>query len=127
MKEYKQLSLEERKELYVMLKNGYGVNAMAKSLGRSGSTITHELRRNTVDERIGYLPDEAHSLSIERKAKHGLKINRRPELKTMVIEQLKDGWSPEVIAGRQKQQASPLSSDRVRRSKMLRKRLSSMK
>lgn len=107
MKEYKQMSLEERKELYVMIKNGAEVNAIAKALGRSSSTVKRELKRNTRDERIGYLPDEAHRLAIDRKAKHGLKINRRPELKATVIEQLKDGWSPEVIAGRQKQQASP--------------------
>lgn len=107
MKEYKQLSLEERKELYVMIKNGEGVNAIAKALGRAGSTITNELKRNTVNERIGYLPDEAHRLALERKAKHGFKINRHQALKSTVIEQLKEGWSPEVIAGRQKQQASP--------------------
>jgi IS30 family transposase len=106
MKEYKQLSLEERKELYVMIKNGEGVNTIAKALGRAVSTITNELRRNTVDVCIGYLPDEAHRLALGRKAKHGLKINRYPEVKAMVIDQLKDGWSPEVIAGRQKQQAS---------------------
>lgn len=107
MKEYKQLSLEERKEVYVMKKEGKGVREIARKIGRSGSTITRELQRNMVDERIGYLPDEAHSLASERKAKHGLKLNRYPGLKNMVIEQLKEGWSPEVIAGRKKQQASP--------------------
>lgn len=107
MKAYKQLSLEERKELYVMIKDGDGVNKIARALGRSGSTITNELKRNTIDKRIGYLPDEAHRLAIERKASHGLKINRLPGLKIKVIEQLKDGWSPEVITGRQKQQTSP--------------------
>jgi len=107
MKEYTQLNLDERKELYVMLKNGEGVNKIAKVLGRAGSTITNELKRNTLDERIGYLPDEAHRLALARKAKHGLKINRHPGIKTTVVAQLKDGWSPEIIAGRQKQQASP--------------------
>lgn len=108
MKEYKQLSLEERKEVYVMKKEGKGVRSIARNLKRSGSTITRELQRNIVDERIGYLPDEAHSLTSERKAKHGLKINRNPELKNIVIEQLKDGWSPEVIAGRMKHELFPL-------------------
>ncbi len=107
MKEYKQLSLEERKELFLMKSKGIGVNEIAKALGRHHSTIRLELKRNTVDERIGYLPDEAHRKALERKAKHGLKINRHQELKSIVIEQLKEGWSPEVIAGRQKQQDSP--------------------
>jgi transposase, IS30 family len=107
MKEYKQLSLEERKELFLMKKEGIGVNEIAKSLRRHHTAIRRELKRNTIDERIGYLPDAAHKLALERKAKHGLKISRHPELKTMVIQQLKDGWSPEVIAGRKKQQVSP--------------------
>jgi len=107
MKVYEQLGLEERKELYVMRKNGFGVNAIAKALGRSGSTISKELKRNTADARIGYLPDEAHRLALERKAKHDLKINRHPELKDIIVEKLKDGWSPEIIAGKMKQQSSP--------------------
>jgi len=110
MKVYKQLSLDERKELYVMLKNGNDVNTIAKALKRDKSTINRELERNTVDGLVGYLPDEAHSLAKVRKAKHAPKLNRHPALKEAVIEQLKDGWSPEVVAGRQKQKASP---DRV--------------
>ena len=77
MKEYKQLSLEERKELYVMIKNGDGVNEIARALGRAESMITNELKRNIVDERIGYLPDDAHRLALECKAKCGLTINRQ--------------------------------------------------
>lgn len=109
MREYSQLSLEERKELFVMLKNGNGLGEMAKALSRHKSTISKELKRNTLDERIGYLPDEANRLAIERKAKYGPKISRHPEIKSSIIEQLKDGWSPEVIAGRWKQQATPFS------------------
>ena len=107
MKVYDQLSFEERRELYVMRKNGEGVNATARALNRNASTISRELKRNTTDERVGYLPDEAHLLALERKAKHDLKINRVPGLKMSVVEQLKDGWSPEIIAGRQKQQSAP--------------------
>jgi IS30 family transposase len=107
MKEYKQLNLRERKELFLMKSKGIGVNEIAKALGRHHSTIRLELKRNTVDERIGYLPDEAHGLALKRKAKHGLKIDRQPALKATVIEQLKDGWSPEVIAGRGKLKTSP--------------------
>ena len=107
MKEYRQLSIEERTELYVIIKNGDGVNEIARALGRAGPTIINELKRNTVDERIGYLPDEVNRLALERKAKYGLKITRRPELKAMVVEQLKESWSPEIITGRQRQQAFP--------------------
>lgn len=107
MKEYKQLSLEERKEAYVMKKNGKSMSRIAQELGRAKSTITREIGRNTLDGRVGYLPDQAHNHTFERKARHGLKIDRKPELKKKVIEQLRNGWSPEIIAGRMKQQAVP--------------------
>jgi len=90
-----------------MMKQGLSVTKIAKNLRRDRSTITLELKRNTVDREVGYLPDEAHRTAQERKAKHGLKINRHPELKKKIIERLKDGWSPEIIAGKMKLQASP--------------------
>jgi IS30 family transposase len=70
MKVYEQMSLEERKELYLMYKNGAGIKAIAMALSRSASTISRELKRNTVDKRVGYLPDEAHREASERKEKH---------------------------------------------------------
>lgn len=84
-----------------MKQSGLGINAIGLALKRSGSTISLELKRNTNDKRFGYLPDEAHRLAAARKARHGLKINRNPTLKTSVITLLKDGWSPEIIAGSQ--------------------------
>ena len=45
------------------------------------------------------MPNEAYRLAFEYNAKHRLKITRRPELKAMVVEQLKESWSPEIIAG----------------------------
>lgn len=107
MKSYKQLSLEERKELFLMNKQGFTKMEIAKILGRARSTIDRELKRNTIDKRLGYLPDEAQNLAIERKAKHGLKISRAPGLKKAIVEQLQDGWSPEVVAGRMKERAFP--------------------
>ncbi|MFH1831679.1 MAG: IS30 family transposase [bacterium] len=108
MKEYKQIDLDERKKLYVMVKNGVPMKEIAQELKRAKSSLCLELKRNTKDPSIGYLPDEADIMAKERKAKHGCKMNRHPELKAVVVEQLKDGWSPEVIAGRFRQESSPL-------------------
>lgn len=107
MKEYNQIGLEERKKLYVMKKNGVSVKEIAQELKRDKSALYRELKRNTKDATIGYLPDEADKMAKERKAKHGCKVDRHPELKTTIIEQLKDGWSPEVIAGRTRRNSSP--------------------
>ena len=59
-----------------------------------------------MDAKIGYLPDEANNLAKERKAVLIPKLDRQPEAKAVVIAQLKDGWSPEVIAGRAKRETS---------------------
>ena len=90
-----------------MKKDGISVKQMAYTMGRDISTIYRELNRNTKDGLVGYLPDEANAMAKERQALHGLKVNRHPEIKTAIITQLKDGWSPEIIAGRGQQKTSP--------------------
>jgi IS30 family transposase len=104
VREYNQLSFDERKELFVLKNEGKGVNEIGKKLGRSGSTISRELKRNTNDKRVGYLPDAAHNLSRQRKEGRKPKLEGDIELQKLVISQLKTGWSPEVIAGRMKQE-----------------------
>jgi len=106
MKEYTQLKLDERKKMYAMKKEGIPVAKIAKKLKRYKSSLYRELARNTLDPEIGYLPDEANNLAKERKAKLAPKLDRKPEAKAVIIEKLKDGWSPEVIAGRKKRKTS---------------------
>ena len=107
MKEYTHLKLDERKKLYVKKKEGMPMTEIARELKRDKSSLYRELARNTADSVVGYLPDEANNLAEERKAILIPKLDRQPESKVVVIEQLKDGWSPEVIAGRAKHEASP--------------------
>jgi len=104
MGKYKHLKVEERKELYLMKKNGFSQKEIAKKIKKHPSTISRELRRNTLNKVIDYLPDEASIEANKRKARHGLKLDRYPELQKIVIEKLKLGWSPDAIAGRMKQQ-----------------------
>ena len=102
MKEYKHLSFEEREKIFVLKNDGKGVNAIGRKIKRPGSAVSRELQRNTRNQRTGYLPDTAHNLSRQRKAKRKLKLERNLELRKKVISQLKIGGSPEVIAGRLK-------------------------
>ena len=53
------------------------------------------------------MPDEAHKLAAERKAKYGTKLDRLSELKAAIMKKLKFGWPTEIIARRRKQQAFP--------------------
>ena len=60
------------------------------------------MKRNIEDKKVGYLPDTANELAIKRKAKYKLKVNKHSEIKEMIIDKLKRGWSPMAIAGRMK-------------------------
>jgi transposase, IS30 family len=59
---YSKLSLEERKQIKCLLSRGLGVNAIARHLHRSNSTISRELKR-TVGETEVYCPTIAHITS----------------------------------------------------------------
>ena len=64
------LSLAEREEIAILRARGYGVREIARSLGRSPSTISRELRRNAAT-RGGKLEDRATAAQwhAERRAK----------------------------------------------------------
>jgi IS30 family transposase len=101
MTKYTHLSLDEREKLYIMRKQGLAFADIGKKLGRNPSSLSREYRRNQeLRFDVGYLPDTAHKLSICRKAKHGSKINRHPDLKNLIISLMRDErYSPEMIAG----------------------------
>ena len=74
---------------------------IALVLGRSKSTISREIKRNSSPEYQLYLSHRAHGRSEARRKQSG----SRPRLKNKQIvlfvgAKLKEGWSPEQIAGR---------------------------
>jgi transposase, IS30 family len=95
-KKYEQLTLVKREKLYALSQQNFQVNTIADLLGCHRATIYRELNRNKT--RIGYLPDKAHKMSLDR-CSNGLKIDRNPELKDYIISKLQEGWSPEIITG----------------------------
>ena len=108
MEKYKQLSKEERERFFVLKTNGLSMKEIAMTMGRHKSALYRELNRNS-SETLGYLPDNAHQLAVARKSKPVPKLKKYPELKAKVIEQLTvDKFSPEIIAGRLKQENSLL-------------------
>jgi len=102
-KRYKQLSLKERIELYRLHKAGQSQQAIADALGRSKSTVSRELRRNSTPTKTwdaGYEPDRAQALSARRRHWDArFKLARDPALRAYVRARLEAGWSPEQIAG----------------------------
>jgi IS30 family transposase len=94
------LSLLEREQLQDLHRLGLSIREIAIALGRSPSTISRELRRNTVSAR-GYLPHTAHRLSVQRRARpRQPKLLANPKLGALVQTRLKKKWSPQQISNR---------------------------
>jgi IS30 family transposase len=101
---YGQLSLEERIEIYRLHADGISRNKIASALGRSPSTISRELNRNSKRTKVwpgGYEPARAQQLA-ERRRRWDcrFKLARQPGLRNRVRKSLAMGHSPEQIAGR---------------------------
>jgi transposase, IS30 family len=95
---YGQLSLEERCTIARLLEAGQSCRQIAAALDRSASTISRELKRNSGTQ-IGYRPGYAADQAGARRWR-GSRLERRPELREVVLERLKQGYSPEQVAGR---------------------------
>ena len=94
------LSLLERERIAVLREQGCGVRDIARRLGRSPSTVSRELRRNTSDGDGGvYRSGLAHARARERACttRRGI-FARLPELRSAVQAKLELQWSPEQIA-----------------------------
>lgn len=114
MIKYKQLSLEERQHIFILLQEWKTKKEIAKQLSRNPSTVSREIKRNSslisknfnwintkykTSNLYHYLPDTAQNKYTNRR-----KIaNYRTPLKNVelfhyVIEKLKQWWSPDIIS-----------------------------
>ena len=99
---YIQLSLEERFFIERGLKLRMSLNKIGKALKRSVSTISREINKNR--GKRGYRHKQAHRVAQERHEKKAKAIKLTEEMKEVIVVYLKEGWSPEQIAGRLKQE-----------------------
>ena len=103
------LTLAERYQIQAMRRFGAGHNQIARSLGRSRSTIDREVERNLgTDGR--YNGDHADAFARARLRSRGRANARRidPAIWARVRNDLAQHWSPEQIAGRLRLENSPL-------------------
>lgn len=95
------LSLLEREQLQDLRRSGMSIRQVAGEMGRSPSTISRELKRNTTSSTRGYLPHTAHRLSVRRRARpRQAKLVANAELRSYVQVKLKKKWSPQQISNR---------------------------
>jgi len=94
------LSLLERERLKDLQHGGLSIRQIAVAMGRAPSTISRELRRNTVS-RHGYLPHSAHRASVKRRERpRQAKLSLEGPLRDYVTVKLAKRWSPEQISRR---------------------------
>lgn len=99
---YQHLRDTDRYQIHALLEAGVDQKDIAHQLGVSPSTISRERRRRTTKgDRYDAATATRKAAGARRSAKWtGMKIERHPQLRTRIIEELKAGQSPECIAGR---------------------------
>lgn len=96
----------EKIELYHRLRMKVG--AIAKRIKRSHSVISRELARNMLPGQRYYDAKLAQKLADKKARKTNVcKLDKNEDLRTYVVNQLKEDWSPEEIAGRLKKEPPP--------------------
>lgn len=110
-KYYVHLTEAERELIAKMRWEGNGPSEIARTLGRNKGTISRELARNASSEYHCYTPCQAHKRSEQRKlaARHSRPLLKSKKIQQYVRRKLKIGWSPEIIAGRLKQEHPGIS------------------
>ncbi|AQQ70756.1 Transposase, IS30 family [Limihaloglobus sulfuriphilus] len=100
MRAYKQLTEDDRIEIYAMKQAGNQQKQIAAALGVSPSTISRELARNTGLR--GYRPKQAQQKALYRRMAARKAVKMKPETIEYIESRLRQQHSPEQIAKRMK-------------------------
>ncbi|MBI1772142.1 MAG: IS30 family transposase [Burkholderiales bacterium] len=93
---YTHLTQDERYQIYILKKAGHKQSEIAEVMGRSRSTISREIKRNSGGR--GYRPKQAQQLCLDKQAKkNGSTISA--ETWAFAEDRLRAYWSPEQISG----------------------------
>lgn len=102
---YAHFSKTDRMELSILLKKGYSIRTIAKVLEKNPSSVSREIKRNSVNGE--YNSQKAnHKSRVKRKHSkyQGMKIVSSEWMHDYIEEKMKIGWTPEEISGRLKRE-----------------------
>lgn len=100
-KQYQQLTIEEREKISEYRWQKLSWREIGRRLDRSHTTIVRELERNGAGPNRKYTPRIADQRARQRIQLRGQRPRLKKEtIRFYVINKLKNGWSPEQIAGR---------------------------
>ncbi len=98
---YRHLSRIERGQIMFLEMWGLKVSEIARKLGRDKGTVSRELRRNVSPYANCYTDESAQIWADRRREQASRRYRLKNEsIQSYVRDKLKDGWSPELIAGR---------------------------
>ena len=103
MREFNHFNLGERKRIERYLKQGKSLREMARILDRRVSSISDEIKNNSVNGL--YDAKKAHHKALvkrEKSKRDCLKVAMNAELQKFVVDNMLDDQSPEGISGRLK-------------------------
>lgn len=104
---YRQLTQEQRYQIYALLKAGHSQTQIAALIVCHKSTISRELRRNRGAK--GYRPKQATELALSRRCQgHRARISLQTWERIELL--LQQQWSPEQIHGRLRLEHQPTVS-----------------
>lgn len=98
MSTYTQLTLEDRIKISVLMQEGFAQRGIAEQIGKSPSTVSRELSRNSVE--VGYFYATAQVLTDSRKTEATSMPRIDEETWAWVKGKLLLQWSPEQISNR---------------------------
>lgn len=98
MKEYNKLSFRDRCLIEIGIDSRLNRSQIAIKIGKCRSVVNREIQRN--GGLFLYNAEKAHALSLKSGKTDYSKINKDEEMQSYIRCKIKDGWSPQVIAGR---------------------------
>lgn len=100
MRTYRQLTQEQRYQIYALKKTGHSQSEIAVVIGVHKSSVCRELKRN--HGKRGYRRQQAQSLAMERRQQGAPRISTTTWAEVERL--LRQDWSPEQISGRLKKE-----------------------
>jgi IS30 family transposase len=98
MSNYTHFTSGERDQIADLKAGGFSIRAIGATLGRAGSTISRELKRNAL-ESGAYRPVPAEGAYLLRRQRPA-RLEKDGKLRGYVLARLSEGWTPEQISGR---------------------------
>ena len=100
MGSYTHLTIEEREEIMCLRRQGKGVNEVARAIGRHGSTVSRELRRNSCERFYRASTAQRRYEARRERCRRPRLLDDPGRLELVKSRVLEGRWSPEQLEGR---------------------------